>query len=169
LSWGFHIDEIIPKLNKASYVIRSVKPFISLEVLRTIYFSLVHSIITYGLIFWGTSAYSQVIFKIQKRIVRVIMNSNSKDSCCDLFKKLCILPLNAQYIFSILLFVVKNRGLFKTNFDVHKFNTRSNYNLHLPTVKLTIFQKGVCYSGIKIITTFRYILSNYHMPLINLN
>jgi hypothetical protein len=30
LSWGFHIDEIIPKLNKACYVIRSVKPFIFL-------------------------------------------------------------------------------------------------------------------------------------------
>jgi hypothetical protein len=36
---------------------------------------------------------------------------------------------------------VKNRGLFKTNFDVHKFNTRSNYDLHLPTAKLTVFQK----------------------------
>jgi hypothetical protein len=76
--------------------------------------------------------------------------SNSKDSCCDLFKKLCILPLHSQYIFSILLFVVKNRGLFKTNFDVHKCNTRSNYDLHLPTAKLTIFQKGVCYSRINI-------------------
>ena len=70
LSWGFHIDEIVPTLNKACYVIRSVKPFISLEVLRTIYFSLVRSIIMYGLIFWGTSAYSRVIFKIQKRTVK---------------------------------------------------------------------------------------------------
>jgi hypothetical protein len=150
LSWGFHIDEIIPKLNKAYYVIRSVKPFISLEVLTTFYFSLVNLIITYGLIFWGTSDYSRVIFKIQKRIFRVIMNSNSKDSCRDLLKNLCILPLHAQYIFSILLFVVKNIRLFKTDFDVHKFNTRSNYDLHLPTAKLTVFQKGVCYSGIKI-------------------
>ena len=68
----------------------------------------------------------------------------------ELFKKLCVLPLHSQYIFSILLFVVKNRGLFKTNFDVHKFNTRFNYDLHLPTAKLTVFQKGVYYSGIKI-------------------
>jgi hypothetical protein len=78
------------------------------------------------------------------------MNSNSKDSCRDLFKKLCILPLHSQYIFSILLFVVKNRGLFKTNSDVHKFNTRTSYDLHLPTAKLTVFQKGVYCSGIKI-------------------
>jgi hypothetical protein len=99
---------------------------------------------------WGTSAYSTVICKIQKRIVRVIMNDNSKDSCRDLLKKLCPLPLHSKYIFSILLFVVKNRGLLKTNFDVHKCNTGSNYDLRLPTVKLTIFQKGICYSGIKI-------------------
>jgi hypothetical protein len=78
------------------------------------------------------------------------MNCNSKDSCRELFKILCILPLHSQYIFSILLFAVKNRGLFKTNFVVHKFNTRFNYDLHLPTAKLTIFKKGVCYSGIKI-------------------
>jgi hypothetical protein len=47
------------------------------------------------------------------------------------------------------LFVVKNRGLFKPNSDVHNFNTRSNYVLHLPTGELTIFRKGVSYSGIK--------------------
>ena len=78
------------------------------------------------------------------------MNSDSKVSCRELFKKLNILPLHSQYIFSILLFVVKNRGLFKTNSDVHNFDTRSNFDLHLSTVKLTVFQKGVCYSGIKI-------------------
>jgi hypothetical protein len=38
----------------------------------------------------------------------------------------------------------------RTNSDVHKFNTRTNYDLHLHTAKLTIFQKGVYYSGIKL-------------------
>jgi hypothetical protein len=59
-------------------------------------------------------------------------------------------PLSSQYIFSILLFVVRNRGLFKTTLDVYNFNTRTNYDLHPPTVNLTLFKKGVCYSGIKI-------------------
>jgi hypothetical protein len=48
------------------------------------------------------------------------------------------------------LFVVQNRVLFKTNSDIHYFNTRSNFDLHLPAAKLTVLQKGVCYSGIKI-------------------
>jgi hypothetical protein len=62
LSWHFHIDQIIPKLNKASYVIRVLKPLLSLEALKMVYFSTVHSIISYGIIFWGISAYSKIIF-----------------------------------------------------------------------------------------------------------
>ena len=53
LSRGCHTGEIVPTLNKACYVIRSVKPFISSEVLSMIYFSLVHSIISYGIFFGG--------------------------------------------------------------------------------------------------------------------
>jgi hypothetical protein len=78
------------------------------------------------------------------------MNSDGKDSCRELFKKLYTLPLYSQYIFSIILFAVRNRGLFKTNSDIHNPNTRTSYDLHPTTVDLTLFQKRVCYSGIKI-------------------
>jgi len=46
LSWKPHIDQLISKLNSACYVIRSLKSIISLENLRMIYFSSVHSIIS---------------------------------------------------------------------------------------------------------------------------
>jgi hypothetical protein len=74
---------MIPKLNKASYVrvIRVLKPLLSLEALKMVYFSTVQSIISYGIIFWGLSAYSKIIFKAKKRIVRIIMNSDNRDSC----------------------------------------------------------------------------------------
>jgi len=58
---------MIPKLNKASYIIRFLKPLLSFESLKLVYFSTVHSIISYGIIFWGTSTHSKIIFKIQKK------------------------------------------------------------------------------------------------------
>jgi len=70
------------------------------------YFSTAHSIILYGIIFWGIPTHSKIIFKIQKRLIRIISNSGNKDSCRDLFKKLHILPLQSQYIFSLFMFVV---------------------------------------------------------------
>jgi len=49
------MDTIIPKLISASFVMRAVKPFLSQDALRLVYYSYFHSIMTYGLIFWGNS------------------------------------------------------------------------------------------------------------------
>ena len=80
----------------------------------------------------------------------MITDSGMRDSCHELFKKLQILPLSSQYILSLLMFVVKNRELFKSNSDIHRIGTRSNNDLHLPSTQLNLFQKGVYYSGIKL-------------------
>jgi hypothetical protein len=84
-----------------------------------------------------------------KRTIRIITNTGSRDSCCQLFKQLQILSFPSQYIFSLLVFVNKNRGLFQSNSEIHDLNTRFNYNLHLPSTNLTLVQKGVLYSGSK--------------------
>jgi hypothetical protein len=105
---------------------------------------------SYGIIFWGNLSYSEDIFKIQKRIVRIIMNSSRNASCQQLFKDLNILPIQSQYIFSILLFVTKNKDHFLSNSQVHKISTRQTFHLYLSTANLAIYQKGVYYSGIKI-------------------
>jgi len=115
-----------------------------------VYFSYFHSIMSYGIIFWGNSHHSVNIFKIQKGIIRIITNSNRYDTCCPLFKQLRILPLPSQYIFSILLFVVTNKKLFQLNSQVHNIHTRYNDNLHLLSTGLTLAQKGEAYSGCKI-------------------
>ena len=85
LTW-YHIGELTSRLNKACCASRSIKPFMSLDVLRSTYFSYVLSIISYGIIFWGNSSHSEEIFKIQKRIIRIIMNS-SKNACCRQLSK----------------------------------------------------------------------------------
>ena len=134
-----------------------MKSFLSFTTLMKLYFSTVHSVISYGIIFWGISSYSKIVFKIQKRIIRIITNSKNKASCRELFKKLHVLPLQSQYIFSLLMFVVKNKNFFKTNSEVHKFTTRYNCDLHIPIANLTLFQHGVCTLVLKFITTYHYL------------
>jgi hypothetical protein len=46
LTWRHHIIELTSRLNKACYAISSTKPFMSIDVLRSTYFSYVHSIIS---------------------------------------------------------------------------------------------------------------------------
>ena len=106
LSWNDQIIALTSKLNKACYAIRAVKSCMSPDVLRTIYFSYVHSVNSYGIIFWGNSCFSTNIFKIQKRIIRIITNTGRRDSCRQLFKQLQILPLPSQYIYILYLFLL---------------------------------------------------------------
>jgi hypothetical protein len=60
-------------------------------------------------------SHSEEIFKIQKNIIRIIMNLCRNASCRHLFKELNILPTQSQYIFSIFLFVIKNKDQFLLN------------------------------------------------------
>ena len=83
-------------------------------------------------------------------MIRIITSSRMRDSCRELFKKLEILPLHSLYIYSISIFVIKNKHLFYKNNQIHSIHTRFKTNLHLPTPNLTKFQKGVYYSAIKI-------------------
>jgi hypothetical protein len=148
LSWKPHIDQLTSKLNSAYYIIRSLKSLIPLETLRLIYFSNFHSIISYGIIFWGYTGYSTSLFKIQKRVIRTMMNAGKGKSCRELFKYLNILLLQSQYVLSLSLFVVKTLNMFKPNSMVYSINTRHCSDLHQPPVKLIKVQKGVYHSGI---------------------
>jgi hypothetical protein len=150
LSWRTHIDTITPKLSSASFALRVVKPFLSQDSLEMVYYSYFHSVMTYGLIFWENSHYSNIIFRLQKRIIRIIAGIRGRDSCREHFKKLKILPLQSQYILSILLFVVDNRDYFKVNSEIHNTNTRNKSNLHPPTSNLSVYQKGTYCSGFRV-------------------
>jgi len=79
---------------------------------------------TYRLIFCGNSTQSVNIFKLQKKIIRIIMGARPKDFCREFFKTLQMLPLAIQYILSVALFMIHNKDLFKINSGLHKFNTK---------------------------------------------
>ena len=55
LTWSHHTDLLIKKMSSISYALRQVKHTLPLETLKVIYFAHVHSIISYGVIFWGNS------------------------------------------------------------------------------------------------------------------
>ena len=54
-----------------------------------------HHILRYN--FWGNSSHSNTIFKLQKRVIRIMMNAGIRQSCRELFRELNILPLHSQY------------------------------------------------------------------------
>ena len=78
-------------------------------------------------------------------------------------KKLDILPVLCEYIFSLMMFTVNNLDSFQANSTVHLMNTRAKHHLHRPTVNLSCIHKDVFYYNIKIFNSLSpYILKSKH-------
>ena len=119
--------------------------------------------------FWGKSSNSEEIFKVQKRIIRIIMNLSKNASCWQPFRELNILPVPSQYILSLLLFATKNKDQFMTNSQIRRITTRQTSDLYVPAATFTIHQKGVYYQGIKIYGHLPKTIKTYLVIKINLN
>jgi hypothetical protein len=122
----------------------------SLNTLKIIYYSYFNAIINYGLPFWKNSPHNIKLFKMQKRIIKIMIGCKNRVSCRNLFRRLKILPLVSQYILSLMLFVVKNKHLFTLNSENHIKSTSQFNNFYHPITNLTIYQRGVQYMGIMI-------------------
>jgi hypothetical protein len=150
LNWKKHTAHLTTKLGKACYALQSLTPYLSTQTLVTVHYSLFHSVMAYGLLFWGNSTHSIQIFKLQKRAIRAIMGKQKRESGRELFKELKILTLTSPYILSLALFILKSKTNLVINSDQHSFYTRNCNNFFVPQANLTTFQKGVYYSGVKI-------------------
>jgi len=78
------------------------------------------------------------------------MNTRTRDPCRELFKKMIILPMYSQYIYSFILYTVNNKHPHNMNNEIHKYRTRYNNNLHLSIISSSKFNKGTYFSGIKV-------------------
>jgi hypothetical protein len=152
-------------MTTAGYAIRFVKHSLPSETLKIIYYDSVHSIMTYGIIFWGTSAEANKVFLIQKKILRIIYNIRPRDSCREIFKENQIFTFVSQYIYSLLLFAMKNLHWFNLNSEIHQYSTRNNNNLHPSLTNLTKVKKGPYSMCIKVYNHLpHYIKEMIHNP-----
>jgi hypothetical protein len=108
LTWKKHTEYIIPKLSSACFAMRIAIPLMTIDTLKLVYFAYFHSVLSYGLFFWGNSTDSNKIFYIQKKIIRIMTGVKSSLAFRKLFQKFNILPLASEFILCLLLFVVEN-------------------------------------------------------------
>jgi hypothetical protein len=96
LSFNHHITQTCSKISKSLYCIGKVKNFVDMDSLKKLYFSMVHSHISYCLNVYGSANQtnlSKLLIK-QKQAIRTISLVGYRDHTAPLFKKLNILPLD---------------------------------------------------------------------------
>ena len=107
LYWKQHIEQVLNKMCTACYTLRNIKHIVPIDTLRVIFFA----ITSYGIIFWGSSSHANKVFRLQKKIIRIITNTRPRDSCKEVFKSMEIMTLYSQNIYSLVLYTINNKHL----------------------------------------------------------
>jgi hypothetical protein len=123
IKWSLHTQKLASKLCKIFFGLQVVRRVTGLVTVRTLYYAYFKSLLTYGLIFWGNSTNAKLIFRLQKRAIRVMMQIPKTASCKQRFKSLLILPLPSLFIYETLFYIKSNLNDFTTNSGYHTHTT----------------------------------------------
>ena len=144
LSWKHHTHELSKKLNRAVGMIYKIRDNCTSSVLRSLYFSLFNSHLSYGLSVWGNcnNIYSNKLLIAQKKIIRAISFADFSASSGPLFKELNILKFQDIYRSQLASLMwdydhehlpVDLNSLFIRCSTIHSRNLRNNRNQNLYT------------------------------------
>ncbi|KAJ8706878.1 hypothetical protein PYW07_012956 [Mythimna separata] len=132
LQWGAHIGTLSGRLSSAAYAVRKIRQLTDVATARLVYYAYFHSIMSYGILLWGSAADADSIFILQKRTIRAIYKMGPRESLRNIFGEIDIITLPSLYILESILYVRKNLGLFKIRSDLHDKNTRRKHEIVLP-------------------------------------
>ena len=147
LTWESHIQHLTQKLSRLCYAFRVLSKVSPLELMKSVYFGYVHSVLSYGIIVWGLSSKTTQLFRLQKRILKIIKQVPIRTESKKIFEELKILPFPCIYILEMVSFIHRNIKSFKMNSDFHEYNTRSANDIHLNYHRLTRSLNSVSHKG----------------------
>ena len=161
LTWKQHIKMVETKISKILGILVRVRRCISLTTLKTIYNALIYPHMTYCNILWASTYETKIngIYKIQKKIIRIMTFSKYRQESRPLFQSLGFLNIYELNFYLIAIFVHSYlhgnlpsvfKDYFSTNDTIHTYNTRSSRKLHISYKRTNYGKFSIKYKGAQI-------------------
>ena len=98
LTWQHHVNDLSTKLNRANSLLFKMRKYVSLKILRSIYFATFDSYLSYCCLVWAQNFSTiQRIIILQKRVVRIINFQPRNFHTSPLFKQNSILKFQIKF------------------------------------------------------------------------
>ena len=108
-TWQHHVNDLSIKLNRDYALLFKMRKFVSLKVLRHIYFAIFDCYLFYCCLVWAQNfSTSQQILILQKKAVRIINFQPRNSHTSPLFKQNSILKFQDKICLENILFVRKS-------------------------------------------------------------
>jgi len=135
LTWKEHLSHINKKISYALFSLKQIKHFLPKQCMKTLYYSLVHPHLTYGILAWGNTTQSALhqTTMLQKRAIRLINNVKYNSHTDPLFRGSCVMKLNDLFEYQAALFAFD----FKSKKLPISFNDMFIFNRDIPHSRLT--------------------------------
>jgi len=158
LDWNNHIELCRNKIASGNYAINSLKHTLPTKQLITVYHSLIHPYLTYGIMLWG-GAHTKYINKLkvsQNKTVRNINKSKYNDSAKPIYTKLDILPIDELVKIELCKFMysyttnnlpVPLLSLYTPNTNIHSHNTRHNQDAHVTSRRTELIARSFIHTA----------------------
>lgn len=142
-----HIERLKSRLASACFAVRITTSELGYSLARVVYFSLVDSVLRYGVAFWGfCPGYAfHSVFVLQKRAIRYLHNKKRREHCRPLFLSSRILTLTCLFILETVCLVHKKYG--GVVYGVRA--TRQSGRLPLPIPKSSLTKNSLIYESLK--------------------
>ena len=146
LNWKYHISNISKKISRGIGIMYKLRPFLPLNIMKNVYYSLIYSHILYAIEVWGSACKTELdkIIVLQKRVIRMMVYKDQYNevpgplsSSDPIFARLQTLKVVDIYKFQTCKFIFKCLNqltpdnfhqCYLYNHDIHTHNTRANYN-----------------------------------------
>ena len=157
LSFEQHIKSIKQKINSSIAMLNNIKNLIPMDIKRCLYFSHIQSHLAYCSNIYGFTYPTHLmhLYKLQKKALRVLTNSDFQANSDPLFKELRILKLFDLVKLEAGSYVYKNRNSDEFQQLNHQYNTRNREDIAIPIHHLSIYQNSLAYNSVKIWNAFK--------------
>ena len=159
-----HINMLECKVGRAIGILYKLKNAFPQMILKQLYFALIHPLLLYGIITWGStfSTYLHRLQILQNKAVRAVVGAHYPDSAKPILSNLHKLQIDDLFKFENAIFVFKwNRNnvpisfsnFFKKTRNVSKRITRQSSkssNLYIPRCRSNRLQRSMKYQGVKV-------------------
>ena len=171
LSWKPHITELCKKLSRAVGMLYKIRTFCPTSVMRSLYFSLFNSHLSYGLVVWGNASKIDInkITSLQEKAIKAISKHKNGDdiNISREYFNLNILNINDQinYQISSLMWDYDHNVLpssltqcFTRSSRIHNYKTRGALRGNLFHTKVNTIKYGIKafrYQGVQVLNNLK--------------
>ena len=161
LTWREHINTVKNKTSRGLGVICKARKLLNVSTIVSLYYAFIYPYLMYCIEVWGgaLSSYKDVLIKIQKKIVRVMVSASYYAHTSPIFKKLNIMTLDKMYNYFICIFmfkVVKHihpqifDSMFMQNKNIHNYGTRHAESYCTLIAKTNLMKNSLRCAGVAI-------------------